>query len=181
MTELFCNPEQLTTAACADETHACTVANALASCTLWTPALRASAACAADACCTENQGWVAECLVRSSYSHWIIIGLSIFSIVWGVFQAMQVKKVTMDSVDCDEVDAKESRDKMEAEQDPDKKAALKLMLVPQCGKEVVEQMTIVQNHIKDGAKTFLKEEYTKLAIFCAVFSIILACAVDQPW
>jgi inorganic pyrophosphatase len=42
-------------------------------------------------------------------------------------------------------------------------------------------MVVVQNHIKDGAKTFLKEEYSKLAIFCAFFAIILAVAVDQPW
>jgi hypothetical protein len=78
--------------------------------------LRASAACAADTCCAENQGWVADCLVRSSYSHWIIIGLSIFSIVWGVFQAMQVKKVTMEGeIGFDEVDAAKSKAKMDKE------------------------------------------------------------------
>ena len=94
MTELFCTPDQLSTAACVGETHACIVASSVPSCTLWTDALRASAACAADSCCHENNGWVAECLVRSSYSHWIIIGLSIFSIVWGIFQAMQVSSKT---------------------------------------------------------------------------------------
>jgi inorganic pyrophosphatase len=42
-------------------------------------------------------------------------------------------------------------------------------------------MIIVQNHVKDGAKTFLAKEYTYLAIFCAMFAVILVCLVDQPW
>jgi H(+)-translocating pyrophosphatase len=36
-------------------------------------------------------------------------------------------------------------------------------------------------HIKEGAITFLKKEYTYLAIFCAIFAVILVCAVDMPW
>jgi len=180
---IFCTPEQLTTAACDAASHACTVANGVASCHPWTNVLRAAAKCAADECCTEHHGWASKCLIRSSYSHWIIIGLSIFAIVWGVFQAMQVKKVVIDAAALkhDEKTAEESRKEMEEETDPKKKEAKRLMLVPQNGKEVLEHMTTVQGHIKSGAKTFLKEEYTKLAIFCAVFSIILACAVDQPW
>jgi len=55
------------------------------------------------------------------------------------------------------------------------------MRVPCNGKEVHDQMVVVQNHIKAGARTFLKEEYSKLAIFCAFFGVILAVAVDQPW
>jgi len=35
--------------------------------------------------------------------------------------------------------------------------------------------------VQDGSITFLKKEYTFLAIYCAVFAIILVCAVDIPW
>merc|ERR1712166_1630955 len=35
--------------------------------------------------------------------------------------------------------------------------------------------------IKDGAITFLRQEYTYLGIFCVIFAIILLCTVDMPW
>lgn len=88
MTDLtsFCNSAQLLTAACT-ETQACVVGtNAVGSCS----DAAALIACQADECCKENGGWVADCLIRSTYSHWVVIGLSIFAIVWGIFQAMQV-------------------------------------------------------------------------------------------
>jgi len=53
--------------------------------------------CGTDACCTENGGWVAKCLIQSTYSHWVIIGLSIFSIVWGIYQAMHVSKIALNA------------------------------------------------------------------------------------
>jgi hypothetical protein len=58
---------------------------------------------------------------------------------------MQVKKVQLsaEGLKHDEDNAKESREAMEAEEDEKKKAAKKLMLVPQNGKEVFEHMEIV--------------------------------------
>jgi Na+/H+-translocating membrane pyrophosphatase len=42
-------------------------------------------------------------------------------------------------------------------------------------------MVEINQAVKDGAITFLKKEYTALAAFCAVFAIIVLCAVDMPW
>jgi len=42
-------------------------------------------------------------------------------------------------------------------------------------------MMKTNEHIKEGAITFLRKEYTYLAIFCAIFAVILVCAVDMPW
>lgn len=50
--------------------------------------------CASDSCCAEHQGWTSDCLARTTYSHWVIIGLSLFAIVWGIIQAMAVSSTT---------------------------------------------------------------------------------------
>lgn len=58
---------------------------------------------------------------------------------------MQVKKIELSREELrhDEDNARESREAMEAEEDEKKKAAKKLMLVPQNGREVFEHMEIV--------------------------------------
>jgi len=42
-------------------------------------------------------------------------------------------------------------------------------------------MVQTNEFIKEGAKTFLRKEYTYLTIFCVFFGTILLCAVDRPW
>jgi len=99
---------------------------------------------------------------------------------------MAVSKIEINdkNMRADEEDAKKSQklvdDAIEAG-DEELTKRRKLMLVPQDGKAVVKQMITVQDHIKKGAKQFLKEEYTKLAIFCLFFAAILVVAVDQVW
>lgn len=141
------------------------------------------AKCGTDSCCLENSGWVADCLIRSSYSHWVVMGLSVFGIIWGSIQFMAVKKVEIDDskIKVDEEAAREARKACDDETDVEVKAAMELMMLPQNGKEVKAQMLKVQGYIKEGAKTFLAKEYTYLAIFCALFAVILVVAVDQPW
>lgn len=86
-----CTPEQLTSATCA-ATETCAAFGSLLRCF----ATEAEAtACHSDACCKEHGGWIDKCLIRSSYSHWVIIGLSIFSIIWGVYQAMHVSNLLL--------------------------------------------------------------------------------------
>ena len=51
------------------------------------------AKCGTDSCCLENSGWVADCLIRSSYSHWVVMGLSVFGIIWGSIQFMAVSNI----------------------------------------------------------------------------------------
>lgn len=42
-------------------------------------------------------------------------------------------------------------------------------------------METINKDIKEGAETFLKKEYCALAVFCALFGVIVLCAVDMPW
>lgn len=42
-------------------------------------------------------------------------------------------------------------------------------------------MVKTNGFIKQGAKTFLKQEYTYLGIFCTLFAVLLLCTVDMPW
>jgi H(+)-translocating pyrophosphatase len=43
------------------------------------------------------------------------------------------------------------------------------------------RMIEINQAIKDGSITFLRKEYTALAIFCSIFAVIVLCAVDMPW
>jgi len=43
------------------------------------------------------------------------------------------------------------------------------------------RMEEINQAVKDGAITFLKKEYTALALFCILFAAIVLCAVDMPW
>mmetsp|Transcript_33740 Transcript_33740/g.44502 ORF Transcript_33740/g.44502 Transcript_33740/m.44502 type:complete len:135 (-) Transcript_33740:1936-2340(-) len=42
-------------------------------------------------------------------------------------------------------------------------------------------MEDINKDVKEGAITFLKKEYCALTIFCALFGVIVLCAVDMPW
>jgi len=68
--------------------------------------------CGTNQCCLDNDKmWVGKCLAVSSWSHWVVIGLSIFGILWGVFQAMGVKKIEINDKDmeADKAAAEESQ------------------------------------------------------------------------
>jgi len=111
-------------------------------------------------------------LVKSEYSHFIIIGCSIAGLVWGGINAMFVNKVELQAenirVKDRETDAK-GMDEVEIELFPWSKEACKT------------HMETINQHVKDGAITFLKKEYTALAVFCTIFAILVLCAVDMPW
>jgi len=53
--------------------------------------------------------------------------------------------------------------------------------LPWTAEKCKDHMLLVNQHIKDGAITFLKKEYLALTIFCSLFAIIVLCAVDMPW
>jgi H(+)-translocating pyrophosphatase len=53
--------------------------------------------------------------------------------------------------------------------------------LPWTSEECLAQMLQTNKFIQDGAKTFLRKEYTYLCLFCVIFALILVLAVDQPW
>jgi len=53
--------------------------------------------------------------------------------------------------------------------------------LPWTAEDCTARMLEVNQYIKDGAITFLRQEYTYLGIFCVIFAIILLCTVDMPW
>lgn len=51
---------------------------------------------------------------------------------------------------------------------------------PQTQEECLECMLQIAETIKNGAVTFLKKEYTYLALFCVGFSALIYLTVDLP-
>jgi Na+/H+-translocating membrane pyrophosphatase len=91
--------------------------------------------------------------------------------VWGVLQILEINKINVVLKPEDNIvnpPCEEHNEKTEEH-------------FPWTNEACVERMLEVNQAVKDGADTFLKKEYTYLAIFCAVFSVILVCAVDMPW
>jgi H(+)-translocating pyrophosphatase len=103
----------------------------------------------------------------SVYSHYIIIGCSVAGIVWGAINAHWVGKV--------ELDANNIRVSEKPEEMPEG------FEFPTTQEGCKERMLEINQHVKDGAITFLKKEYCALSIFCALFGVIVLCAVDMPW
>jgi K(+)-stimulated pyrophosphate-energized sodium pump len=85
-------------------------------------------------------------------------------LAWGGVNTLFVNKVELDAANI-----KVNPDKPEEEDMPTTAEA--------CKDRMLELNTIV----KDGAITFLKKEYTALAIFITLFAGVVFAAVDMPW
>jgi len=91
----------------------------------------------------------------------------VFGLIWGIINIIEINKIQLDNsagLCNDNEEDKEGNEWM-----------------PWTDEDVLALMIKTNSAIKDGADTFLLKEYTYLAIFCAVFGIILVCAVDMPW
>jgi len=108
----------------------------------------------------------ADQFIQSKWSHYFIIGASIFSIFWGVVNVFRVRKVELNAEHIKASDKAQDDDGMD---------------LPKNGEECKERMEQINKFIADGADTFIKKEYTYLAIFCFFFAILLVCTVDQPF
>lgn len=91
-----------------------------------------------------------------------------FGLFWGTVQVFSIFNTNFTSDDL-EVD-----EKADATDEHNNKVEVTKTFVE-------KTMRDVNQTIKDGADTFLAQEYTYLTVFCVVFAIIIVCAVDAPW
>ena len=107
--------------------------------------------------------------IESTYAHYIIFGCGVFGLIWGVLQILEINKIKIEMVEGARI-VNENEDEKE-----------ELAWMPWDNQGCLDMMIKVNRAVKDGADTFLIKEYTYLAIFCAIFGVILVCAVDMPW
>lgn len=112
---------------------------------------------------------------------YLILAASILSILWGVVNAILIKCVDMtdtkpieDALKEAEIEINDPEESSinheDLEDDEEKiKASPKLILV---------RIVWIGKQITDGAISFLNQEYLYLAVFAAVFAIILGVTVD---
>jgi hypothetical protein len=109
----------------------------------------------------------------------LILGASCFSILWGILNAILIKKIDMDDskpieqalLDAGvEIVDHEPAANGELEDDEDK--------VTHSPKLILARIKWIGDQITRGAISFLNQEYLYLAIFAAVFAIILGVTVD---
>jgi len=53
--------------------------------------------------------------------------------------------------------------------------------MPKTKEEALAQMIKINEIVQEGAITFLRKEYTALALTLAGFAVVILCAVDMPW
>jgi len=109
-----------------------------------------------------------EELIKADFSQYIIFGGACVGILWGAANVMFINKVELDesNIKVGELDEKEAID------NPD------LPTTPAACKDM---MLRINQIIQEGAITFLKKEYTALALTLIGFAIVVFCAVDMPW
>jgi hypothetical protein len=110
-----------------------------------------------------------------SVAHYFVIGCAVFSIFWGVVNALMVKSVKMDNEEdwqhVERVVAEESEmsgtaiGDGEDEQWPAKK--------------IMEELKFISTKITEGADSFLIQEYLYLGIFSICFAVLLGFTVDN--
>ena len=95
-----------------------------------------------------------------SGAHGVIIGLSLFSILWGIVNVCLIKRIDM-------TDHRAVEEVMSKEQEQTAFAS-----------DVMKQMTFIGAKITEGAISFLKQEYMYLGIFSIAFAVVLTVSVD---
>ena len=109
----------------------------------------------------------------------LILGASCFSILWGILNAILIKKIDMNDPRPVEQALKDAGVEIvdhepasngELEDDEDK--------VTHSPKLILHRIKWIGDEITKGAISFLNQEYLYLAIFAAVFAIILGVTVD---
>ena len=115
----------------------------------------------------------------SSLAPPIILAASVFSIFWGIINAILIKNINMGDAspigealkEADiEIEDHEPNDQGELEDDEEK--------VKKSPKLILSRITWIGDQITRGAVNFLNQEYLYLGIFAAVFAIILGVTVD---
>merc|ERR1712087_150939 len=108
-------------------------------------------------------------LIDSVYSHYVIFGCSVFSILWGCLNALWVSQVELEAHNIKPNDNEEDKNDPELEDMPWDSEGCKA------------QMEQTNQYVSEGAITFLKKEYCYLSIFIFFFGVLVMCVVDVPW
>lgn len=87
-----------------------------------------------------------------------IIGFSIFSIIFGLFNAWQVLKIDLDKQDAEDIDDE--------------------LNVQPISTEKISLMKELAQLIQEGSDTFLSTEFKAIGVFIVLFSIIIALVVE---
>jgi len=103
-------------------------------------------------------------LIQSTYAHYLIFGGATLGLAWGAVNALFVSKVEVDAANIKVNEEKPEEDDM-----------------PTTPEGCKDRMLEINKIVKEGAITFLKKEYTALAIFITLFAAIVFAAVDMPW
>lgn len=109
----------------------------------------------------------------------LILGASCFSIVWGIFNALLIKNIDMNDPKPVEQALIEAGVEV-VDQEPDASGELEddEDKVTHSPKLILARIKWIGDQITRGAISFLNQEYLYLAIFAAVFAIILGVTVD---
>ena len=110
--------------------------------------------------------------LKSNWANYIILGSSVLSMLWALYQVYWINGIEMTK---DSIKVGKLTDEEQQELQKEGKS-----MPPQTEQEVLDMMVKVSDLIKSGAIEFLKKEYTFLAIFCGIFSILLYATVDYP-
>jgi len=111
----------------------------------------------------------------ANVAHYFIIGTALFSIFWGVVNAILVRGVNMN----DSSPIAKALKEAGIEAKDEENAAIKEGEVdPSSPASILNQMNFIGTKITEGAISFLTQEYLYLAIFSLVFGIILGVTVD---
>jgi inorganic pyrophosphatase len=106
-----------------------------------------------------------------SIAHYFILGAALFSIFWGVVNAVLVRGVDMNDVTPINKALDEDPEKATAINSENENGESPAMVI-------LNQIKFIGDKVTEGAISFLAEEYLYLGIFSAIFAIILGVTVD---
>lgn len=104
-----------------------------------------------------------------------VLGCAIFSVFWGTIAGLLVKGIDMSEKNYGGIEAcikKFAKDEKYYETNPDEKRQ-------EPAEKVMQQLRLVGEKITEGAESFLYKEYLYLAIWSALFALVLGFTVDS--
>jgi len=107
----------------------------------------------------------------TSLAHIIVIGSSVFSIFWGLVNALMVKNIDMTQDHGGFI--QNALDKKGADEDNDDDDDK-----PKDAAGIHARLNDLGEKITNGAISFLAEEYLYLSLFCTAFAVLLGVTVD---
>jgi len=107
---------------------------------------------------------------ETSLAHYIVLGSAVFSIFWGLVNAMMVRNIDMTKDHGKFIQKALDAKTEEDDEDDDEK--------PKDAAGIHARLNLLGEMITNGAISFLAEEYLYLSLFCAAFAVVLGLTVD---